>query len=102
MSRGRLCRGLRRRLPVVRDQAGIERGGRLTSSWCWWCFARALHERLQRFPPRSTYRVMHPDLKGYWQFGRIDGGGGSSTRRCRPTPPRTISDFHGLIQKVAD
>ncbi|HXD44053.1 MAG TPA: FAD-dependent monooxygenase, partial [Pseudolabrys sp.] len=34
---------------------------------------RELHEKLKRFPPRSTYRVMHPDLKGYWQFfGRID------------------------------
>jgi hypothetical protein len=28
---------------------------------------------LQRFPPRSTYRVVAPYLKGYWAFfGRID------------------------------
>jgi len=36
-----------------------------------------LHEALKRFPPRSTYRVMHPDLNGYWRFfGRIDVGEG--------------------------
>ena len=39
--------------------------------------SRALHERLERFPPRSVYRVMHPDFQGYWQFfGRIDVGEG--------------------------
>jgi hypothetical protein len=39
--------------------------------------SRALHELLKRFPPRSTYRVMHPDFEGYWQFfGRIDVGEG--------------------------
>ena len=37
---------------------------------------QALHEKLKRFPPRSTYRVLHPDLQGYWQFfGRVDLGG---------------------------
>jgi 2-polyprenyl-6-methoxyphenol hydroxylase-like FAD-dependent oxidoreductase len=35
--------------------------------------SRELSEGLRRFPPRSTYRVMHPDLQGYWKFfGRID------------------------------
>ena len=40
--------------------------------------SRELHEELgKRFPPKSTYRAMHPDLKGYWQFfGRIDVGEG--------------------------
>jgi hypothetical protein len=39
--------------------------------------SRELHEWLKRFPPRSTYRVMHPDFEGYWQFfGRIDVGEG--------------------------
>jgi 2-polyprenyl-6-methoxyphenol hydroxylase-like FAD-dependent oxidoreductase len=34
-----------------------------------------LHEKLKRFPERSTYRVMHPDLHGYWKFfGRVDVG----------------------------
>ena len=34
-----------------------------------------LHAALERFPERSTYRVMHPDLHGYWMFfGRVDVG----------------------------
>jgi hypothetical protein len=37
--------------------------------------SRELHDLLKRFPERSTYRVMHPDFKGYWQFfGRVDVG----------------------------
>lgn len=35
--------------------------------------SRDLHQRLQRFPLRTTYRVLHPELKGYWWFfGRVD------------------------------
>jgi 4-hydroxyisophthalate hydroxylase len=35
--------------------------------------SRELHERLSRFPLRTTYRVLHPELKGYWWFfGRVD------------------------------
>jgi 2-polyprenyl-6-methoxyphenol hydroxylase-like FAD-dependent oxidoreductase len=35
--------------------------------------SRELHERLGRFPLRTTYRVLHPGLKGYWWFfGRVD------------------------------
>jgi 4-hydroxyisophthalate hydroxylase len=34
-----------------------------------------LHELLARFPGKSFYNVLHPDLKGYWQFfGRVDLG----------------------------
>jgi 2-polyprenyl-6-methoxyphenol hydroxylase-like FAD-dependent oxidoreductase len=37
--------------------------------------SRELHRRLQRFPERTTYRVLHPRLRGYWQFfGRVDVG----------------------------
>ncbi len=39
--------------------------------------SRELHEKLKRFPERSTYRVMHPDLHGYWKFfGRVDANEG--------------------------
>ena len=35
--------------------------------------SRSLNEVVTRFPERSTYRVMRPELDGYWQFfGRID------------------------------
>ena len=65
--------------------------------------SRELHEGLKRFPERSTYRVMHPDLKGYWQFfGRIDVGEGWFFHS--PVPANITKenfDFHGLIERVA-
>ena len=37
--------------------------------------SKGLHELLKRFPGKSYYNVLHPDLKGYWQFfGRVDLG----------------------------
>ena len=34
-----------------------------------------LHQLLQRYPGKSYYNVLHPDLQGYWQFlGRVDLG----------------------------
>lgn len=34
-----------------------------------------LHRLLERFPGKSYYNVLHPDLGGYWQFfGRVDLG----------------------------
>jgi 2-polyprenyl-6-methoxyphenol hydroxylase-like FAD-dependent oxidoreductase len=35
-----------------------------------------LHQLLERFPGKSFYSVLHPDLEGYWKFfGRVDLGG---------------------------
>jgi len=32
-----------------------------------------LHQLLDRFPGKSFFNVLHPDLQGYWQFfGRVD------------------------------
>jgi 4-hydroxyisophthalate hydroxylase len=62
---------------VVREQADIARHG---TNWdelvALVVFrSRELHEAMEKYPPRSTYRVMHPDLKGYWMFfGRVDVG----------------------------
>jgi len=65
--------------------------------------SREFHEGLKRFPERSTYRVLHPDLRGYWQFfGRIDVGEGFFFHA--PVPADTTKenfDFHGLLEKVA-
>jgi 4-hydroxyisophthalate hydroxylase len=37
--------------------------------------SEGLHTLLQRFPHRSFYNVLHPDLNGYWKFfGRVDPG----------------------------
>jgi 2-polyprenyl-6-methoxyphenol hydroxylase-like FAD-dependent oxidoreductase len=62
---------------TVRAQVGIEREGTDFDQLMALVVFRSteLHEALKRFPPRSTYRVMHPDLSGYWRFfGRVDIG----------------------------
>jgi 4-hydroxyisophthalate hydroxylase len=90
---------------IVRDQVGIERGGTdFDQLMVLGVFrSRELHAGLKRFPERSTYRVLHPDLKGYWQFfGRIDVGEGWFFHA--PMPPESTTenfDFHRLIQSVA-
>jgi len=64
---------------TVRAHIGIEREGTDFDQLMALVVFRSseLHEALKRFPPRSTYRVMHPDLNGYWRFfGRIDVGEG--------------------------
>jgi len=90
---------------TVRKQTGIERGGADFNELMVLALfrSRELHEKLKRFPPRSTYRVINPDLGGYWQFfGRVDVG--ESWFFHSPVPADTTRDnydFHGLLQKVA-
>src|SRR5215467_13036670 len=90
---------------LVREQAGIARGGADFEQLMVLALfrSRELHERLKHFPPRSTYRVIHPDLKGYWQFfGRVDVG--ESWFFHSPVPANTTRDnydFHALLQKAA-
>lgn len=37
--------------------------------------SQELHKLLARFPGKSFYNVLHPELKGYWKFfGRVDLG----------------------------
>ena len=65
--------------------------------------SRELHEKLKRFPTRSTYRVMHPDLAGYWQFfGRIDADEGFFFHAPVPAGTRRDNfDFAGLLHRAA-
>jgi hypothetical protein len=90
---------------LVREQAGIARGGADFEQLMVLALfrSRALHEGLKRFPPRSTYRVIHPELNGYWQFfGRVDVG--ESWFFHSPVPANTTRDnfdFHALLQKAA-
>jgi hypothetical protein len=89
----------------VRQQIGIERtGANFDQLMVLALFrSRELNEKLKRFPPRSTYRVMHPDLNGYWQFfGRVDAE--ESWFFHAPVPADTTLDnydFHGLLQRAA-
>ncbi len=90
---------------AVRDFAGIVRGGSDFDQKMLLAVFRSkeLHEGLQRFPERSTYRVLDPALKGYWQFfGRIDVGEGWFFHAPVPNETRVDNfDFHGLIEKAA-
>jgi 2-polyprenyl-6-methoxyphenol hydroxylase-like FAD-dependent oxidoreductase len=96
------CDGAR---SMVREQLGIDRGGAdFDQRMVLAVFrSRELHEGLKRFPERTTYRVLRPELKGYWQFfGRVDVGEGWFFHA--PVPPETTAqnfDFHGLLQQAA-
>jgi 4-hydroxyisophthalate hydroxylase len=64
---------------LVRDSLRIDRGGRDFAQRMVLAVLRSreLHQALERFPPSTTYRVLKPELRGYWQFfGRIDVGEG--------------------------
>jgi 2-polyprenyl-6-methoxyphenol hydroxylase-like FAD-dependent oxidoreductase len=90
---------------LVRGQVGIERAGTdFDQLMVLVVFrSRELHEGLKRFPVRSTYRVLHPDLHGYWRFfGRIDVDEGWFFHA--PVPPDTTRDnfdFKGLLEQAA-
>jgi 2-polyprenyl-6-methoxyphenol hydroxylase-like FAD-dependent oxidoreductase len=92
---------------MVREQVGIEREGTDFDQVMLLAVFRSkqLHEGLEaRFPPRSTYRVMHPMHKGYWEFfGRIDVGEGWFFHAPVPLAAVQDKDFdaHALIQRSA-
>ncbi|WP_458095713.1 FAD-dependent monooxygenase [Roseomonas sp. WA12] len=62
-----------------------------------------LHELLSRFPGKSYYNVLHPDLAGYWQFfGRVDLG--ATWFFHAPVPAGTTkdnTDFRALLHRAA-
>lgn len=64
--------------------------------------SKQLHELLARFPGKSFYNVLHPDLEGYWQFfGRVDLG--DTWFFHAPVPLGTTRDnfdFAGYIHKA--
>ncbi len=96
------CDGAR---STVREQLGIGRGGKDYDQRMVLAVLRSreLHKGLERFPERSTYRVLRPELKGYWQFfGRIDVGEGFFFHAPVPndSDPATF-DFRGLVQQAA-
>jgi 2-polyprenyl-6-methoxyphenol hydroxylase-like FAD-dependent oxidoreductase len=90
---------------TVRAQAGIERDRQDFDQLMVLAVIRSreLHEGLKRFPPRSTYRAMDPELRGYWRFfGRVDAEEGFFFHA--PVPMETTRDnydFLGLMQRAA-
>jgi len=50
-----------------------------------------LHRLLERYPGKSYYNVLQPELKGYWKFfGRVDLG--TTWFFHAPVPPGTTAD----------
>ncbi|MFA9446458.1 FAD-dependent monooxygenase [Egicoccus sp. AB-alg6-2] len=90
---------------LVREQADIQRSGTDWGELVALAVFRSpeLHAALERFPDRSTYRVLHPELEGYWMFfGRVDVG--EEFFFHAPVPRGTdTSDFDvtGLLHRAA-
>ncbi len=89
----------------VREQAGIPSAGAdFDQRMVLAVFrSRELHERLERFPLRTTYRVLHPELKGYWWFfGRVDPAGTWFFHApVHKNATAANLDAHALIERAA-
>jgi 2-polyprenyl-6-methoxyphenol hydroxylase-like FAD-dependent oxidoreductase len=90
---------------LVRETLGIDRGGRSFDQRMVLAVLRSkeLHQGLERFPERTTYRVLKPELKGYWQFfGRIDVGEGWFFHAPVPVDAQENNfDFQALLAEAA-
>ena len=90
---------------IVREHFGIQREGADFHQRMMLAVIRSpeLHEGLKGLPERTTYRALHPDLKGVWQFfGRIDVGEGFFYHGPVPddaTPEN--QDYPALLQRAA-
>jgi 2-polyprenyl-6-methoxyphenol hydroxylase-like FAD-dependent oxidoreductase len=90
---------------VVREQAGLTQTRSDHDRLMVLLVFRStgLHEHLARYPGKSYYNVLHPDLGGYWKFfGRVDLG--STWFFHAPVPPGTTRDnfdFERLLHEAA-
>jgi 4-hydroxyisophthalate hydroxylase len=90
---------------LVREQAGITcseagLGRRMVLA----VFRSAdLNGSLERFPKKTTYRVLHPELQGYWRFfGRVDAA--QTWFFHAPVPPDATTgtlDMNALVEQAA-
>lgn len=90
---------------LVREQADIPRSGTDWDELVALVVFRSpeLHRALCRFPDRSTFRVLHPALKGYWMFfGRVDVGAQFFFHAPVPRNARVGEyDFTALLHRAA-
>ena len=90
---------------LVRESLGIDRGGtNFAQRMVLAVFkSKQLHQGLSRFPECTTYRVLKPELRGYWQFfGRIDVGEGFFFHAPVPADTRADNyDFQALLDDAA-
>lgn len=95
------CDGAR---SVVRDQAGLTQTRSDHDRLMVLLVFRSpeLHELLKRYPGKSFFNVLHPDLEGYWRFfGRVDLG--ATWFFHAPVPPGTTRDnfdFAALVREA--
>jgi 4-hydroxyisophthalate hydroxylase len=90
---------------TVREQAGIGSSGADFDQRMVLAVFRStdLQAGLERFPARTTYRVLHPELEGYWWFfGRVDP---VDTWFFHAPVPRNATienlDAHAVIERAA-
>ena len=89
---------------LVREQAGIARSGTdFDQRMVLAVFrSRGLDAGLARFPPRSTYRIMHRELRGYWRFfGRVDDAGGWFFHAPAPAEATGREGVRALLARAA-
>ena len=62
-----------------------------------------LHQLLERYPGKSIYNVMNPEMDGYWQFlGRVDlEGGWFFHSPVHDGTTRDNFDFKAFLHQVA-
>ncbi|KRC14666.1 FAD-dependent monooxygenase [Acidovorax sp. Root217] len=78
---------------VVREQAGITQTRTDHDRMMVLLVFRSpgLHQLLERYPGKSYYNVLQPELQGYWKFfGRVDLG--NTWFFHAPVPPGTTKD----------
>jgi 4-hydroxyisophthalate hydroxylase len=90
---------------MVRERAGIAcSGADFNQRMVLAVFrSRELQAGLERFPARTTYRVLHPELQGYWWFfGRVDT---TDTWFFHAPVPKGATtgnlDTHAVIERAA-
>jgi 4-hydroxyisophthalate hydroxylase len=90
---------------IVRDQAGITQTRSDHDRLMVLLVFRStgLHDHLARYPGKSFFNVLHPELHGYWKFfGRVDLG--STWFFHAPVPLGTTRDnfdFKALLHEAA-
>lgn len=90
---------------IVREQAGIGQTRSDHDRLMVLLVFRStqLHDLLERFPGKSYFCVLHPELQGYWRFfGRVDLG--TTWFFHAPVPPGTTIDnfdFRALLNQAA-
>lgn len=93
--RGRYLVGCDGSRSIVREQAGISQTQRDHDRRMVLLVFRSkgLHDLLARFPGKSFYCVLHPELEGYWKFfGRVDLG--NTWFFHAPVPHGTTADSY--------